>query len=440
MPAGSEVRYPVQVVELGETHRAIRAIYRQESARLIARLTRMLRDVGTAEELAQDSLIAALESWPKSGVPDNPGAWLMQTAQRRALDELRRSRRQERRHDEFGQQLMARETDVPDLEAALDDEIGDDLLRLVFTACHPALSMEARVALTLRLFGGLTTEEIARAFLLPEPTIAQRIVRAKRTLAEAKVPFEVPQRAELTERLGAVLEVVYLIFNEGYAASSGDAWTRPALCDEALRLARILAELTPAEAEVHGLLALLEIQNSRAATRTDAHGAPVALQDQDRARWDALAIRRGLAALARAEALEGGDRPYALQAAIAGCHAQAKSAEDTDWPQIAALYAALARARPSPVVELNRAVAVAMAQGPAAGLAVCDGLRQEPSLRAYALLPAVRGDLLYKLCRFEEAATELERAAALSRHAHEQRGLLERAHAARQAARHGSTN
>jgi len=411
-----------------DAQRAIEAVWRIESARLIAGLARMVRDVGLAEELAQEALVAALERWPESGVPDNPGAWLMATAKHRAIDELRRTRRLERKHEELGQEIEAeREAAAPDLDAALDDDVGDDLLRLVFIACHPVLSTEARVALTLRLLGGLTTEEIARAFLVPEPTVAQRIVRAKRTLAEARVPFEVPRRDELAARLSSVLQVVYLVFNEGYAATAGDDWMRPALCEDALRLGRILAELVPKEPEVHGLVALMEIQASRSRARVGPSGEPVLLLDQDRARWDQLLIRRGLAALERAEALGGARGPYALQAAIAACHARARTSAATDWARIAALYEALAEVEPSPVVELNRAVALSMAFGPAAGLAVVDGLTTEPSLQGYHLLPSVRGDLLAKLGRFDEARAELERAASLTRNARERDLLLERA-------------
>jgi RNA polymerase sigma-70 factor (ECF subfamily) len=406
------------------THRAIHAVWRIESPRLIAGLARMVRDIGIAEELAQDALVTALERWPESGVPDNPGAWLMATAKRRAIDELRRRKLLERKHDELGVELEARENTTPDLDAALDDDVGDDLLRLVFTSCHPLLSTEARVALTLRLLGGLTTEEIARAFLVPEPTIAQRIVRAKRTLAEAKVEFEVPRGAELAARLGDVLEVVYLIFNEGYSATSGGDWMRPTLCDEALRLGRILAELAQNEPEVHGLLALMELQASRAAARTGPSGEPILLLEQNRARWDQLLIRRGLAALERARALGGAGGTYALQAAIAACHARARSADQTDWPRIAALYEALVQRVPSPVVELNRAVAVSMAYGPAAGLAIVDELVAEPQLARYHLLPSVRGDLLVKLDRLAEARAEFERAAQLTRNERE-RALLE---------------
>jgi RNA polymerase sigma factor (sigma-70 family) len=406
------------------THRAIHAVWRIESPRLIAGLARLVRDVGVAEELAQDALVTALERWPESGVPDNPGAWLMATAKRRAIDELRRRKLLERKHGELGVELSAKENTTPDLDSALDDDVGDDLLRLVFTSCHPLLSTEARVALTLRLLGGLTTEEIARAFLAPEPTIAQRIVRAKRTLAEAKVAFEVPRGPELAARLGDVLEVVYLVFNEGYSATSGGDWMRPSLCDEALRLGRILAELARDEPEVHGLVALMEIQASRSAARTGPSGEPILLLEQNRARWDQLLIRRGLAALERARALGGAGGMYALQAAIAACHASARSADRTDWPRIAALYEALAQRMPSPVVELNRAVAVSMAFGPAAGLAIVDELAAEPQLARYHLLPSVRGDLLVKLGRSPEARVEFERAAQLTKNERE-RALLE---------------
>jgi RNA polymerase sigma factor (sigma-70 family) len=395
---------------------------------VIAGIARIVRDVGLAEELAQDALVAALEQWPDSSVPRNPGAWLMAIGKRRAIDHIRRNQRFERKLEQLGRELEVEgEQAVPDVDAALDGDIEDDLLRLVFTACHPVLSTEARVALTLRVVGGLTTEEIARAFLAPEPTVAQRIVRAKRTLAAARVPFEVPQGAELSERLSSVLEVIYLVFNEGYAATAGDDWMRPALCDEALRLGRILAELMPGEPEVHGLVALMEIQTSRSAARTGPGGEPVLLLDQDRARWDQLFIRRGLVALERAEALGGALGPYALQAAIAACHARARTAEETDWARIAALYEALAQLAPSPVVELNRAVALAMAFGPATGLELVDELTGEPSLRGYHLLPSVRGDLLAKLGRFGEARAEFERAASLTRNERERTLLLERA-------------
>jgi RNA polymerase sigma factor (sigma-70 family) len=410
-----------------ETHRAIDAVWRIESAKLIAGLARIVRDVGVAEDLAQDALVAALERWPESGIPDNPGAWLMATAKHRAIDHLRRGTRLERKHAQLGHELQAQlEMAVPDLDAAIDDHVGDDLLRLIFTACHPVLSTEARVALTLRLLGGLTTEEIARAFLVPEPTIAQRIVRAKRTLAEAQVPFELPRGAEFEARLASVLQVLYLVFNEGYSATAGEDWLRPALCEDALRLGRILAGLVPREGEVQGLVALMEIQASRARARAGPTGEPILLLDQDRARWDHLLIGRGLAALARAEQL-GEAGPYTLQAAIAACHARARAAAETDWGRIAALYDRLAQLTPSPVVELNRAVAHGMAFGPAAGLELVDALTPEPSLKSYHLLPSVRGDLLMKLGRLDEARTELERAAALTRNARERTLLLARA-------------
>ena len=411
-----------------DAHRAIDAVFRIEWARLVAGLARIVRDVGLAEELAQDALVIALERWPESGVPDNPGAWLMATAKHRAIDRLRRSKLLERKHEELGRELEAQQAmAAPDLDAAIDDHVGDDLLRLVFISCHPVLSTEARVALTLRLLGGLTTEEIARAFLVPEPTIAQRIVRAKRTLAEARVPFEAPRGSDLAARLSSVLEVLYLVFNEGYSATAGEDWMRPALCEDALRLGRILAELVPKEPEVHGLVALMEIQASRSSARVGASGKPVLLLDQDRARWDQLLIRRGLAALERAEKLGGALGPYALQAAIAACHARARTPSETDWARIAALYAALSQLAPSPVVELNRAVAVAMAFGPAAGLELVDALTSEPSLERYHLLPSVRGDLLAKLGRFDEAHAEFERAASLTRNTRERELLLERA-------------
>ena len=423
------------VTESG-THRAIEAVWRIESARLIAGLARIVRDVGLAEDLAQDALVAALEQWPESGVPDNPGAWLMATARHRAIDRLRHSEMAERKRNELGRELETRrQLAEPDLDAAIDDDIGDDLLSLVFTACHPVLSTDARVALTLRLIGALTTVEIARAFLVAEATVAQRIVRAKRTLAEAQVPIEVPTGADRADRLASVLEVVYLIFNEGYAATAGDDWMRPALCDEALRLGRILAELVPREPEVHGLVALMEIQASRSRARTGPSGEPILLLEQDRARWDHLLIRRGVAALERAEELGGALGPYALQAAIAACHARARTPEETDWRRIVALYDALAQLAPSPVVELNRAVAVAMAFGPAAGLELIEGLAAAPSLRNYHLLPSVRGDLLAKLGRFGEAGEELDRAAALTRNTRERELLLVRASEARAALR-----
>jgi RNA polymerase sigma-70 factor (ECF subfamily) len=410
------------------THHAIEAVWRIESARIIAGLTRMVRDIGLAEELAQDALVAALEQWPESGIPDNPGAWLMAAAKHRAIDNFRRKKRLERKHEEIGRELQSQqEMAVPDFETALDDDIGDDLLRLVFISCHPVLSTEARVALTLRLLGGLTTEEIARAFLVPEPTVAQRIVRAKRTLAEEKVPFEVPRGDDLAARLSSVLEVIYLVFNEGYSATAGDDWMRPALCEEALRLGRILAELAAQEPEVHSLVALMEIQASRAKARVSESGEPILLLEQNRGQWDQLLIRRGLAALERAEKLGGMRGPYALQAAIAACHAQAVTAEETDWERIVALYEALGQLTPSPVVELNRAVAVAMAFGPAAGLELVDRLNGEASLRNYHLLPSVRGELLRKLGRFEEARAEIVRAASLTQNARERELLLNRA-------------
>ncbi|MBV9926194.1 MAG: RNA polymerase sigma factor [Acidobacteria bacterium] len=414
-------------VEVSDTHHAIEAVWRIESARLIAGLARVVRDMGLAEELAQDALVTALERWPESGVPDNPGAWLMAAAKHRAVDLLRRRAMLDRKHEELGRELEALERTAPDFDAALDDPIGDDLLRLIFTACHPLLSKEARAALTLRLLGGLTTAEIARAFLTPEPTIAQRIVRAKRTLSEAGVPFEVPRGAELEARLSSVLEIVYLIFNEGYAATEGKDWVRPALCEEALRLGRVLAELAPAEPEVHGLVALMEIQASRLRARVGSGGEPVLLLEQDRGRWDWLLIGRGLAALARAERLGDEPGPYVLQASIAACHARARAAAETDWARIAALYGELGRVVPSPVVELNRAVAVGMAEGPAAGLSIVDGLRSEPALKSYHLLPAVRGDLLAKLGRDREARAEFERAASLTRNAREREVLRGRA-------------
>jgi len=412
-----------------DTHRAIDAVWKIESAKIIAGLTRMVRDVGLAEELAQDALVAALEQWPESGIPDNPGAWLMAAAKHRAIDMFRRNKRLERKHEELGRELQAQEMAVPDFNAAPDDDIGDDLLRLVFISCHPVLSTEGRVALTLRLLGGLTTDEIARAFLVPEPTVAQRIVRAKRTLHEARVPFEVPRGPDLGARLASVLEVIYLIFNEGYSATAGEDWMRPGLCEEALRLGRILAELAPNEPEVHGLVALMEIQASRSAARVGPLGEPILLLEQNRARWDQLLIGRGLAALQHAEKLGGASGPYALQAAIAACHARAHAAEETDWKRIAALYEALARLMPSPIVELNRAVALAMASGPAAGLELIDTLASEPSLKTYHLLPSVRGDFLYKLGRFAEALAEFRRAASLTRNEREREFLLGRAQA-----------
>ena len=409
------------------THDAITAVWRAESARVVGVLTRIVRDLGLAEELAQDALVAALEQWPESGVPDNPGAWLMATAKHRAIDQLRRRKMLDRKHEELGYDLEARQQTAPDFDAAIDDQIGDDLLSLMFTACHPVLATEARTALTLRLLGGLTTEEIARAFLVPTATIAQRIVRAQRTLAAARVPFEVPRGADLAPRLASVLEVIYLIFNEGYSATAGDDWLRPALCDDALRLGRILAELAPAEPEVHGLVALMEIQASRLHARVDQSGRPILLLDQDRARWDQLLIRRGLAALQRIEAMGGALGPYALQGAIAACHARARTAEETDWTRITALYDALAQLTPSPIVELNRGVAYGMAFGPAAGLEIVDPLIADPQLAGYHLLPSVRGDLLAKLGRRDEARAEFERAAALTRNTRERQLMLERA-------------
>jgi RNA polymerase sigma-70 factor, ECF subfamily len=410
-----------------ETHRAIDAVWRIESARIIAGLTRIVRDVGVAEELAQDALVAALEQWPESGIPENPGAWLMGTAKHRAIDFLRRGTLVGRKHEDLGREMAEREMHVPDLASAMDDTIGDDLLRLVFIACHPALSTEARVALTLRLLGGLTTDEIARAYLVGESTIAQRIVRAKRTLTEARAPFEVPRGAEFTARLSSVLQVLYLIFNEGYSATAGDDWLRPALCEEALRLGRILVGLVPEEAEVHGLVALMEMQASRAKARVSASGEPVLLLDQDRGQWDRLLIHRGLAELERAEKLGGMRGPYAIQAAIAACHARAGTGEETDWARIAALYSELGEVAPSPVVELNRAVAVGMAWGPAAGLELVNPLASDPAMQNYHLLPSVRGDLLKKLGRMDEARAEFERAASITRNARERNLLLERA-------------
>ncbi|MEV4469583.1 RNA polymerase sigma factor [Nonomuraea sp. NPDC049504] len=404
-----------------DVQRTIEAVWRIEAARLIAGLAGLVRDVGLAEELAQDALVAALEQWPESGVPRNPGAWLMTVSKRRAIDLIRRNERLQRNLAELGRRIDLTE------EAPEPDEIEDDLLRLVFTACHPALSMEARVALTLRVLGGLTTDEIARAFLVPEPTAAQRIVRAKRTLAAKKIPFEVPQGAELAARLSSVLEVVYLIFNEGYSATAGDDWMRPALCDDALRLGRVLAGLMPSEAEVHGLVALMEIQASRSAARVGPSGEPVLLLEQDRGRWDRLLIRRGLAALGRAEALSGSPGSYTLQAAIAACHARALAPEETDWARIAGLYEELAKLSRSPVVELNRAVALSMASGPAAGLALLDQIAGQPALKGYHLLPSVRGDLLAKLGRRDEARAEFARAAAMTRNARERALLEERA-------------
>jgi RNA polymerase sigma factor (sigma-70 family) len=427
-----------------DIHRAIDAVWRIESPRLIAGLARIVRDVSLAEDLAQDALVAALERWPESGIPDNPGAWLMAAAKHRAIDTFRRKKLLERKHEELGREVDARqEAAVASLESAIDDHVGDDLLRLVFVACHPVLTAEARVALTLRLLGGLTTDEIARAFLAPEPTIAQRIVRAKRTLAEKRVPFELPRKADLAARLSSVLEVIYLIFNEGYSATAGDDLMRPALCEEALRLGRILAELAPTEPEVHGLVALMEIQASRAGARVGHTGEPILLLDQDRSRWDQLLISRGLAALERSQKLGGARGPYTLQAAIAACHARATVPGDTNWARIASLYQELLEYSPSPVIELNRAVAVAMAFGPAAGLEIVEPLTQEPSLKTYHLLPSVRGDLLAKLDRNEEACTEFERAASLTRNARERELLLNRARTCAEAhrqANHAANN
>ena len=416
-----------------DTHSAIDAVWRIESPRLIAGLARIVRDIGVAEDLAHDALVAALEQWPESGIPNNPGAWLMATGKHRAIDYFRRNKRVEQKHVELGRELEAeQEKAVNDLDAALDDDIGDDLLRLVFTACHPVLSTEARVALTLRMVGGLTTDEIARAFLVSESTVAQRIVRAKRTLAKERVPFEVPRGAERAGRLSSVLEVIYLVFNEGYTATAGDDWMRPALCEDALRVGRILAELAPQEPEVHGLVGLMEIQASRSRARSGPSGEPVLLLNQNRALWDRLLIRRGLAALDRAEQLGGARGPYALQGAIAACHARARTPDETDWARIAGLYMTLAALTPSPVVELNRAVAVGMAFGPQAGLDLVDVLAAEGSLENYHLLPSVRGDLLKKLGRFDEARQEFERAASLTRNARERTLLLERATACAQ--------
>ncbi|KQU96542.1 RNA polymerase sigma factor [Devosia sp. Root105] len=416
-----------------DTHRAIEAVFRIEQAKLIAGLTRIVRDVGLAEELAQDSLIVALNHWPESGVPRNPGAWLMQTAKRRAIDYFRRNKMAARKLDELGYDLREIESAAPDLDTPLDDDVGDDLLKLIFTSCHPVLSPEARVALTLRLLGGLTTDEIARAFLSAEPTIAQRIVRAKKSLAEAGMPFEVPRAEERAGRMASVLEVLYLIFNEGYSATAGDDWTRPQLCEEAMRLGRILAGLAPDDAEVHGLVALMEIQASRLRARTGANGEPVLLLEQNRALWDQMLIRRGLAALDRAESLVGAG-PYVLQAAIAACHARARKANETDWRRIAALYDMLAAMTPSPVIELNRAVAHSMAFGPASGLAILDAVADDPALRGYHLLPSVRGDFLVKLGRLAEARLEFERAAGLTRNERERILLLDRAAACQPAA------
>jgi RNA polymerase sigma-70 factor (ECF subfamily) len=411
-----------------DTHLAIETVWRIESARLIGGLVRIVRDVGLAEDLAQDALMAALEQWPESGVPKNPGAWLMSTARRRAIDHFRHTGMAEQKHAQIGRETDEGQPDEAELLAeSMDDEIGDDLLRLLFIACHPVLSVDARVALTLRLLGGLTTTEIARAFLVPEPTIAQRIVRAKRTLAEARVPYEVPRGADRAARITSVLGVIYLVFNEGYSATAGEDWLRPALCEDALRLGRILAQLAPDDAEVHGLVALMEIQASRARARVGPDGEPILLMEQDRSRWDRLLIGRGLAALARAEKIGGSLGPYALQAAIAACHARALRPDDTDWLRIVALYDALAELNPSPVIELNRAVAIGMADGPEAGLEIVDELRNEPALKAYHLLPAVRGDLLFKLGRLDDARSEFERAAFMTQNARERKLLLDRA-------------
>jgi RNA polymerase sigma factor (sigma-70 family) len=425
--------------DVDDAHRSIAAVWRIEAARIIAVVARMVRDVGLAEDLAQEALMKAIERWPRDGVPDNPGAWLTAVAKRKALDALRQHVLHARKHEQIGRELEAQQAEVvPDFVDALDaaraDEIGDDLLRLIFTACHPVLPVEGRVALALKLLAGLTTAEIARAFLVSEATLAQRIVRAKRTLAEARVPFELPRGDALAPRLASVLGVIYLIFNEGYTATHGDDWMRPALCDEALRLGRVLAGLATEEPEVHGLVALMELQASRAAARTDAKGEPVLLLDQDRSRWDALLIRRGLAALQRAESLGGALGPYALQAAIAACHARAHTADQTDWPRIVALYDALAQAAPSPVVELNRAVAVSMAYGPAAALPLVDALQDATALQGYQWLPSVRGDLLHKLGRHDEARGEFERAAALAGNARERALLMQRALEAQKAA------
>ena len=423
-----------QIADAHKVHNTISAVWRMESAKIIASVARMVRDVGLAEELAQDALVTALERWPSQGLPDNPAAWLMAAAKHRAIDRLRHFQMQESKHEELGYEMELRQQMAPTTEELVEskDDIGDDLLRLVFTACHPVLSTEARVALTLRLLGGLTTDEIARAFLASEPTIAQRIVRAKRTLSEAKVPFEVPRKDELPARLASVLEVIYLIFNEGYSATAGDDWMRPALCEEALRLGRILAELVPEESEAHGLVALMEIQASRARARIGPKGQPVLLLEQDRSKWDQLLIHRGVAALERARRTGETFGPYALQAAIAACHARARVAADTDWQRIAALYDALAQVTPSPVVELNRAVAVSMAYGPAAGLEIVESLCNEPQLAGYHLLPSVRGDLLAKLGRADEARAQFEHAATLTRNKRERELLLQRAQACAQ--------
>lgn len=412
---------------LPDIHRTIDAVWRIESARLIGALTRLVRDVGLAEDLAQNALLAALEQWPQSGIPDKPGAWLMATAKHQAIDQIRRNVRLERKTEEIGRDLELQQSQGEPESFEVDEDMGDDILRLIFISCHPILSKEARLALTLRLLGGLTTDEIARAFLVPEPTIAQRIVRAKRTLSEAKIPFEVPTGSELEARLSSVLEVIYLIFNEGYSATSGDDWVRPALCEDALRLGRVLAELMQNEPEVHGLVALMEIQASRLRARIGSSGEPIPLLEQNRGRWDQLLIQRGFAALIRAEKVGGALGPYRLQAAIAACHAQARNPEDTDWGKISALYDALAQVAPSPIVELNRAVAVGMAFGPEAGLEIVDALKDESSLKAYHLLPSVRGDLLMKIGRYLEACEEFKRAASLTRNVRERELLLERA-------------
>jgi len=414
-------------VVTAETHRAIEAVWRIESARVIAGLTRIVRDVGVAEDLAHDALVAALEQWPESGIPENPGAWLMSTAKHRAIDLFRRNSMADRKHEDLGRDYSARELSMPDLDSSLDDPIGDDLLRLIFIACHPVLPKEARLALTLRLLGGLTTDEIARAFVSTESTIAQRIVRAKRTLSEKQVPFEIPRGADLNERLASVLEVIYLIFNEGYTATAGDDWMRPALCEEALRLGRILAGLAPNEPEVHGLLALMEIQASRSHARTGPNGEPILLMDQNRAQWDQLLIQRGLAALERARTLGRSMGPYSLQAEIAACHARAREAQQTDWNRIVALYGELADIMPSPIIELNRAVAVSMASGPQQALAIVESLMGDPRLSSYHLLPSARADFLKKLGRLEEARTEFERAASMTQNSRERELLLERA-------------
>jgi RNA polymerase sigma factor (sigma-70 family) len=414
-------------VVTAETHRAIEAVWRIESARVIAGLTRIVRDVGVAEDLAHDALVAALEQWPESGIPEKPGAWLMSAAKHRAIDLFRRNSMAERKHEDLGRDYSARELSMPDLDSSLDDPIGDDLLRLIFIACHPVLPKESRLALTLRLLGGLTTDEIARAFVSAEPTIAQRIVRAKRTLSEKKIPFEIPRGTELNERLASVLEVIYLIFNEGYTATAGDDWMRPALCEEALRLGRILAALAPNEPEAHGLVALMEIQASRSRARTGPNGEPILLMDQNRAHWDQLLIQRGLAALERARTLGRSMGPYALQAEIAACHARAREPQQTDWNRIVALYGQLAETMPSPIIELNRAVAVSMASGPQRALAIVDGLMGDPRLSNYHLLPSARADFLKKLGRLEEARKEFERAASMTQNSRERELLLERA-------------